>query len=89
MSSIGSQINSDPLILVIITGDGELGAPTLDEDGGEIVVVEDSRVGGVGPETLVARIFDLGASDGMSARESGCEGPSLVLTSVDVIDEDI
>jgi hypothetical protein len=79
-----------PLVLGRVTADGSLGLPTLVQQRLVVIVVEDTLVGLIRPEARIARVLDLGATNGMGTVDGSGESPGIATSgSVDVIDEDI
>jgi len=87
--SVGTFIDEFPLIFAAVATNAKLGGPSSSNHSMIVVVVENALVGRISPVTIIARVGWGGASDGVGARDSSCEGPRIFATSIDVFNEDL
>ena len=84
-----SGVHSLPLVLLGATIDGELWGPSLEHEGLVVVVVEDTGIDWVTPESVESRGLWFGGSEGVGSLDGSGKSPAVLSSGEDVLDEDV
>ena len=83
------NVCAHPLVLALLAVNGDFGTPALQHQRPEVVVVEEALVLDVTPVAVVAGELFVGATDRMRSTNGCYQGPCILSTSIDVVNEDL
>merc|ERR1712127_513939 len=89
MLSVLRPVRQFPLILFLVAINRSFWAPAFHDGRPVIIVVEDSTIDRIAPESIVAGHFNLCTSNGMGSANCSSHGPWILSVSVDVFDKNL